>query len=112
MRVLLDECVDPALTSHFRRHEAIGVVGAGLTSIENGALLREAQTRFDAFVTVDKGVVYQQNLGSFELAFILLRIGSNRADALAPYVEEIETILDTAVRGQFFTIEQPPKAVN
>ncbi|MFI5385798.1 MAG: hypothetical protein ACHQ50_06725 [Fimbriimonadales bacterium] len=105
MKVLLDECVDPALAVHFARHEEVGVVAAGLTSIANGELLRAATSLFDAFITVDKGIVYQQNLASFDLIFVLLRVGSNRADALAPHVGRIESILDSAERGRFYIIE-------
>lgn len=108
MRVLLDECVDPALASAFRRHQAVGVVSAGFASVSNGDLLRAAQREFDAFVTVDKGVVYQQNIGSFDLAFVLLRVGSNRIDILRAYVDEIEEVLDHAEAGQFYVIERHP----
>ncbi len=97
MKVLLDECVDPACALLFMRHEAIGAVAAGFTSIANWELLRAAQGRFEAFVTVDKGIAYQQNLAAFDLVFILLRIGSNRADAIGPHVVQIETILDEAL---------------
>lgn len=105
MRVLLDECVDPDVVLHFQRHVATGCVAAGLTSLANGELLRAAEPEFDAFVTVDKGILYQQNLAAFDLAFVFLRIGSNRAEAIAPFVPRIEELLDHAEKGSFHTIE-------
>jgi hypothetical protein len=106
--VLLDECVDPAMAAHFTRHEAVSVLEAGLTSLSNGELLRAAEPVFDAFVTVDKGIVYQQNLAGFDLVFVLLRVGSNRAEALPPYVGRIEGILDSASPARFHLIEPEP----
>lgn len=106
MRVLLDECVDPAFAAHFKRHQASSVLLAGLTSLSNGELLRTAETNFDAFVTVDKGIIYQQNLVGFDLAFILLRVGSNRADSLTTYLDMIEHALDELKPGEFRVIER------
>lgn len=96
MKVLIDECVDPSIAALFTRHEAKSVLAAGLTQVKNGELLSKAQHEFDAFITVDTGIPYQQKLAAFDLVVILLRVGSNRADALWPFIPRIEEILDTA----------------
>lgn len=106
MKVLLDECVDPAFAKCFRRHQATSVLEAGLLSLFNGELIRAAESEFDAFITVDKGIVYQQNLRGFKLVIVLLRIGSNRADVLSNYVEAIESKLETANPGSIILIER------
>jgi hypothetical protein len=109
MKVPLDECVDPAFVTAFTRHEAESVVSARLTGVSNGELLRQAIGRFDAFVTVERGISYQQNLGCYKLVFVLLRVGSNRAEALNPFVNQIESILDIASPGSFHVIESPAR---
>ena len=40
---------------------------AGFAGLLNGELLRMAERNFDMFVTLDKGIPYQQNLGGFKL---------------------------------------------
>lgn len=105
MKVLLDECVNPAFARCFRVHQATSVLEAGLLSLSNGELIRAAESEFDAFITVDKGIVYQQNLQGFKLVIVLLRIGSNRADKLEPFVDEIEANLGLAKPGAILVVE-------
>lgn len=45
----------------------------GWTTIKNGELLALAAEQFDVFVTVDRNLSGQQNLGSFPIAVIVLR---------------------------------------
>jgi hypothetical protein len=62
--------------------------------------MRLAAGEFDAFVTMDRGIEYQQNLEGFDLAVILLRAASNRLMDLAPLVPELITISQSSVAGQ------------
>lgn len=45
----------------------------GWTTIENGALLELASAHFDVCVTVDRNLAFQQNLGSFIIAVIVVQ---------------------------------------
>ena len=56
----------------------------GWASIENGALLRLAESEFDVFLTRDRNLEYQQNLQDFNLAVIVLVASSNDIDDLRP----------------------------
>jgi len=44
----------------------------GWSNLENGDLLREAEGRFEVFVTTDQNLRYQQNLGGRQLAILVL----------------------------------------
>ena len=59
-----------------------------------------SETEFDAFVTMDRGIEYQQNLAGFNLAVVLLRAVSNRLADLLPLLPELVTALRSAVPGQ------------
>jgi hypothetical protein len=50
----------------------------GWTGKRNGELLRLSESDFDAFVTMDRGLQYQQNLAGFKLAILVVRAQSNR----------------------------------
>jgi hypothetical protein len=67
VRVLLDECVDRGLAREIVGHEVRTARDMGWRSIKNGELLRLASERFDAFVTVDRNLAFQQNLVSFPI---------------------------------------------
>ena len=63
MTVPLDECMPRKLKSAFADHECKTVPEAGLAGQKNGRLLSLAEsTGFVLFLTMDKGLEYQQNL--------------------------------------------------
>ena len=67
MRLLLDECVPKRLKQELRGHDAKTVQDMGWAGIKNGALLRLADGQFDALLTVDQGIEYQQNLSDLSI---------------------------------------------
>jgi hypothetical protein len=77
----------------------------GWASIGNGELIRLAETEFDVFVTVDNGIRYQQNLGSKVLAFLFLRVRSNRLEDLLPLVGDMLVALATIKAGDIVQLD-------
>ena len=61
MRLLLDESVPAKLRRSLSSHEVRTVVEMGWSGVRNGKLLALAASQFDAFITVDKNLPYQQN---------------------------------------------------
>lgn len=79
MRVLLDENLDRRLNRHFdSEHEVLTITECGWSGKKNGELLRLAEVEFDALVTMDRGIEYQQNLKTLRLGIVLRRILSLR----------------------------------
>jgi len=62
------------------------VVEAGWSGIKNGKLLILAAAEFDAFITVDKNLSFQQNLEKLPIAVVVLDAVSNELSVLAPLV--------------------------
>jgi hypothetical protein len=62
MRLLLDECVPKRLKRELVGHEVKTVQELGWAGTKNGGLLKLADGQFDALLTVDQGIEYQQNL--------------------------------------------------
>ena len=71
MRVLLDECVDWRLSRALTGHEVKSARQMGWSAIKNGELLELASERFDAFVTVDRNLAFQQNARSLSIPVIV-----------------------------------------
>jgi hypothetical protein len=67
----------------------------GWGGIKNGDLLALAAKEFDAFLTVDKNLSYQQNLGNLPIAVIVLESYSNELAALLPLVQNLEHALSS-----------------
>lgn len=74
MKILLDECLPRKLKYSFAEHECETVPEAGLAGETNGRLLSLAEfAGFDLFLTMDKGLPYQQNLSGRRIAVVIFR---------------------------------------
>ena len=105
MRVLLDENLPHTLRQLFENPiEVLTVSYRGWTGKENGELLRLAADEFDAFITMDGSIPYQQNLESIQIGIILLKADSNRDEDLAPLMPQVNSILKTLKKGEVVTV--------
>lgn len=105
MRLLLDECVDQRLAREIAGHEVKTVPEAGWAAAKNGDLLAFAEKNFDAFVTVNRNLSFQQNVPRFSIAVIVLRARSNRLVDLRPLIPRLLEILPAAKRGEVTLVE-------
>lgn len=99
MRVLLDEQLPVDLAAELFGHEVHTVVGLGWQGITNGELLRRASARFDAFVTMDRNLEFQQNLAVLPFGVILLYAASNRMVHLRSLVPAILSAVQSIAPG-------------
>jgi hypothetical protein len=85
MKVLLDECVFRKFKNSLTGHDCRTVPEEGWAGKQNGELLAIAESSgFQVFLTLDRGLEYQQNLQGRNIAILLIRVQSNRlADLLA-----------------------------
>lgn len=105
MRLLLDECVPARLRQALPGHEVATVVQAGWSGVKNGKLLALAAARYDAFITVDKNLPYQQNPSALPLAVIVLDAVSNELHHLLPLVPALEAALGTLVPRSYVSVK-------
>lgn len=71
----------------------------GWAGIKNGALMRLAEAEFDAFVTVDRNLSYQQDIPRYSIALIVIGSTSNRYDDLQQFGGRVIDVLETAGPG-------------
>ncbi|OGW49977.1 MAG: hypothetical protein A2V62_07830, partial [Nitrospirae bacterium RBG_19FT_COMBO_58_9] len=62
---------------------------------KNGSLLALAAAEFEAFITVDRNLPYQQNVATLPLTVIVLVARSNELQALLLLVPRLEEALAT-----------------
>jgi hypothetical protein len=87
MRILIDECLDERFRKYFPEHDCQTARYAGFAGLKNGELLTAAEiAKFDVFLTVDRGIEYQQNMQGRRLAMIILLLKSNRLSDLLSHV--------------------------
>jgi predicted nuclease of predicted toxin-antitoxin system len=87
MKLLLDENLPHQLRHELPGHNCFTVAYMGWAGLENGALLaRAAADGFEAVLTKDTKLQYEQNLTDLPVAIIILRAASNDIDDLRPLI--------------------------
>ena len=105
MKLLLDECVPRKLKNHLPLVECQTVPEAGLAGKKNGELLfRAEEAGFDVFLTIDRGIEYEQNLQNRNIAIIVILAKSSRLDDLLPHTPEILKALRFLQPGQLIKL--------
>lgn len=72
MRILLDQGTPAPLRRALAGHSVATAYEEGWDTLSNGELLAAAERSFDAFVTTDQNLPYQQNLTGRRLAILVL----------------------------------------
>lgn len=89
MRVLLDESLPSELREHLSGHDISTVQEIGWSGLRNGELLARSAGRFDAFITADQNLRYQQNLSTLPVSVVVLAAKSNRIQDLRVLIPEL-----------------------
>jgi predicted nuclease of predicted toxin-antitoxin system len=115
MRLLLDECVPARLKRALPTHQVSTVPQEGWSGVKNGKLLALAATKFDALITVDKNLPYQQNASALPVAVFVLDARSNELSYLLSLVPALEAALASHKPGSCVLLrgeavrETPPR---
>lgn len=104
MRVLLDECLPRKLKSELVGHEVKTVPEMGWASKKNSDLLALAAERFDAFLTADKNIAFQQNLKDLRIGVVAMIAQSNRLADLRPLMPKVLEALQSLKAGQIVRV--------
>jgi hypothetical protein len=72
MRILFDQGTPAPLRKTLAPHVVSTAFEMRWEEMENGDLLAAAENAFDAFITTDKNLRYQQNLAGRRLAILVL----------------------------------------
>jgi len=95
MRLLLDESVPRRLRRALPTHTVRTAVEMGWSGVKNGDLLSRAAGQFDAFITVDQNLPYQQNIDTLPIAVVVLIAHSNELPVLLRLLPRLEEALES-----------------
>jgi len=113
MRVLLDHCVDIRYKALLIGHDVFHTKEMGWEELSNGKLLAAAEENgFEVFLTVDKNIQHQQNIGKRNLVLVTLGSVYAALDDIAPLAPKVIELLNgEAVPGTSYIVkENPPKS--
>jgi PIN like domain len=101
VRTLLDEQLPRQLARALTGHEVRTVQQEGWAGLKNGELLRlAAESGFEAYITADQNLQFQQNLARSSLRVVVLVAPSNALEDLLPLVSQILWVLPNLQPGQ------------
>ncbi|HEV7425850.1 MAG TPA: hypothetical protein VGQ46_05745 [Thermoanaerobaculia bacterium] len=99
--MLIDESLPKPLRRDLPGFESFTVQQRGWSQTKNGALLRLAESAgFDAFLTADQSLQFQQNLTNSKLRIIVFQAVSNRIEHIRPLVARAIAALREMAEGE------------
>jgi hypothetical protein len=99
LKLLLDENLPKRLKEILSPHEVFTVRDMGWNGIKNGQLLKLMITNgFDALLTFDKNLQYQQNFEKSTIPVIVLNAADNSFITLSKLKDKIHQVLNSELR--------------
>ena len=99
MRLLLDENLPKRLKQDLQEFEVYTVRDKDWTGISNGALLKLIlDEKFDALITFDKNLQYQQNFSKYNISVLVLNASDNSYVTLQKLVPKIKSIISAGLK--------------
>ena len=105
MRVLLDECLNWRLGRALTAHYCTSVQKMGWSGLKNGRLLELAQDQFDVFLTSDLNLSFQQNVGQFSIAVVVLKAPGTQLHQMLPLMPKVLDLLSSLKPGDLVKLE-------
>jgi hypothetical protein len=78
-----------------------------LEGLSDGEVLRRSRGLFDAFLTVDHSIPFQQHRDGSSTPLVVLRANSNSVTALAPLMPSLEAALERLSPGAVIVVDSP-----
>lgn len=94
MKVLLDENLPKRLKTDLALFEVFTVYDQGWQGLQNGELIRAMLAAgFQALLTFDKNLQYQQNFTKYPIVVVLLNAKDNQYATLRPLMQKVTELL-------------------
>lgn len=104
MLILLDENMPHRLRRWLSAHDVRTTAFQGWAGLTNGLLLKAAdEAGFDALITADQGIRFQQNRTGYRLALIVL--STNKEAVIATKIQAVLAALNAVNPGALLFVD-------
>ena len=103
MRILFDQGTPTPLRHTLIGHDVSTAYEKGWDRLENGDLLNAAEAAFDALITTDQNLRYQQNLAGRRLAILVLPTTS--WPKIQAHITKVTAAIDALRPGDFVELQ-------
>lgn len=107
MKILLDECVTKKRKKHLSNFEVFTVRELGLSGIKNGKLMTYcSENGFDILLTIDKNLMFQQNLENFPVTIVVFNCISSKIEELVLFVPSFEKQIGSIEKHKAYLLDR------
>ena len=107
MKILLDECVTKRLKPHLAEFEVLTVSEIKWNGIKNGRLMTLCvDNQFDILLTIDKNMMFQQNLGKYKLTIAVLNSSTSKIEELVQFVPSFKAQVEKFEKHKAYIIDK------
>jgi len=107
MKILLDECVTKRLKRHLQEFEVFTARELNLGGIKNGKLMTFCkENNFDILLTVDKNLIYQQNLEKYPVTIVVFNSLSSKIEELIEFLPSFKSQISQLEKHKAYIIEK------
>lgn len=100
MRVFIDACVDPRVSSAFPDHDVRTAVQIGYQREKDHQLILRLQDQFDVLVTIDRGFEYQHNLRRLRFGIVVVHVAKNKVEYYQPLYPQLKEAVSRVRPGE------------
>lgn len=107
MKILLDECDTKKLKKFLSEFDVHTVRELGLSGIKNGKLMDYCSANsFDILLTIDKNLMFQQNLGKYPVTIAVLNCPTSKIEDLLTYLPSFKSQVPAFAKSQAYIINR------
>ena len=107
MKILLDECVTKGLKKHLAEFDVSTVSEMRWSGIKNGKLMTLCvENNFDILLTVDKNLMFQQNIENYSLTIVALNSPTCKLESLLNYLPNFMLQIKNFQKGKAYIIDR------
>ena len=106
MKILLDECVTKRLKKHLNNLNVFTIRELELSGIKNGKLMAYcSDNNFDVLLTIDKNLMFQQNLEKYPVTIVVFNSLSSKIEELVLFIPSFEKQINTFQKHKAYLID-------
>ena len=107
MKILLDECVPKRLKKYLEEFEVFTVMELGWSGIKNGTLMTYCvENNFDLLLTIDKILIFQQNLDQYSIIIAVLNCQTSKIEDLVSFLPSFKSQIDKFQKKTAYVVEK------
>ena len=107
MKILLDECVTKRLKQDLKEYEVFTVTQMRWNGLKNGKLLTECVNNdFDIILTIDKNLMFQQNLDRYPITIAVLNSLTSKIEELVLFMQSFKAQIESFEKHKAYLIDK------